>query len=157
MYEHPSALLSKTCLQSQAYAGQIPDINRYAPPEVGRTGWESIKRNPAAATDAYDFGLFIFEVFNAGDLGVDNPGQTKNIPPSMQQPYKRLLNQNPKARLSTAHFLEQGRRSGDFFETPLIKLSEGVDSLGLKSEEEKQELLRLVCPSRQLQSLLTGS
>ena len=120
----------------------VPDINRYAPPEVSRTGWDGIKKSPIAAPDAYDFGLLIFEVFNGGELGADNPGQTKNIPPSMHQPYKRLLNQNPKARLSVAHFLEQGRRSGGFFETPLIKLSEGVDSLGLKSDEEKGELLR---------------
>lgn len=73
---------------------------------------------------------------------MDNPGQTKNIPPSMHQPYKRLLNANPKARLTVAHFLEQGRRSGGFFETALIRLSDGVDSLDLKSDSEKEELLR---------------
>ena len=72
----------------------------------------------------------------------DQIGQTKNISPSMHQSYKRLLNANPKARLSVTHFREQGRRSGGFFETPLIKLSEGLESLGLKSDEERGELLR---------------
>ena len=64
------------------------------------------------------------------------------MPPSIHQSYKRLLNANPKARLSVSHFLEQGRRNGGFFETPLIRLSEGVDSLGLKSDSERAELLR---------------
>ena len=60
----------------------------------------------------------------------------------MHQSYKRLLNVNPKARLSVSHFRDQGRRSGGFFETPLIKLSEGIDGLGLKSEGEKEGFLR---------------
>lgn len=96
------------------------------------------------ATDAYDFGILIFEVFNGDFMGADQVGQTKNIPPNMQATYKRLINANPKARLSVGQFLEQGTRNGGFFETPLIKLSEGVDNLGMKSEEEREEFLRYV-------------
>ncbi|RKU49430.1 hypothetical protein DL546_006747 [Coniochaeta pulveracea] len=59
----------------------------------------------------------------------------------MHSSYKRLVNVNPKARLSVGHFLEQGRRSGAFFDTPLIKLTEGVDNLGVKSEAEREEFL----------------
>jgi SCY1-like protein 1 len=125
----------------QTYAGLVPDINRYAPPEVTKSGWEVVKRHPLPAVDAYAFGLFIFEVFNGGAPGMDSVGQTENIPPSMHQQYKRLLNANPKTRLSTGNFLEQGRRSGGFFETPLIRLSEGIESLGLKSDAERAELL----------------
>ena len=124
----------------------VPDINRYAPPEISKTGWEAIKRSPIAAVDSYDYGLLIYEVFNAGDMGMDQPGQTKNIPPSMHQPYKRLLNANPKARLSVSHFLEQGRRSGGFFETPLIRLSAGVENIALMSDGEREELLKYVLP-----------
>lgn len=95
-----------------------------------------------SATDAYNFGILIFEVFNGDFMGSDQVGQTKNIPPNIQASYKRLVNANPKARLSVGHFLEQGMRNGGFFETPLIKLSEGVESLGMKSEEEREEFLR---------------
>ncbi|MCJ1389222.1 hypothetical protein MMC18_002078 [Xylographa bjoerkii] len=123
------------------YAGLVPNINRYAPPEVSKTGWDAIKRSPISAVDSYDFGLLIFEVFNSGLSGIDHVSQTTNIPSSIQQSYKRLLNANPKARLTVSHFLEQGRRSGGFFETPLIRLSEGIESLGLKSEGERAELL----------------
>ena len=84
----------------------------------------------------------MFEVFNGGFITADQIGQTKNVPPSMLQSYKRLLNANPKARLSVSHFRDQGRRSGGFFETPLIKLSQGIDSLGLRSEGEREEFLR---------------
>lgn len=120
----------------------MPDINRYAPPEVSKSGgWDVIKRNPLPATDAYDFGLLIFGVFNGGTMGPDSAGQTKNIPPTMQQQYKRLLNANPKARISTANFLDQGQKSGGFFETPLIRLSQGIESLGLKTDAERAEVL----------------
>ena len=60
---------------------------------------------------------------------------------SSQRQWARLRMFLAKARLSTAHFLEQGRRHGGFFETPLIKLSEGIESLGLKSDAERAELL----------------
>lgn len=95
-----------------------------------------------SVVDSYGFGILIFEAFNGGSINSDQIGQTKNIPPSMHQSYKRLLNLNPKARLSVAHFRDQGRRSGGFFETPLIKLSEGLEHLGLKSDNERDEFLR---------------
>ena len=59
----------------------------------------------------------------------------------MQSSYKRLVNANPKARLSVGHFLDQGRRSGAFFDTPLIKLTDGVDNLGVKTESEREAFL----------------
>ncbi|KAI9814953.1 MAG: hypothetical protein M1832_005592 [Thelocarpon impressellum] len=123
------------------YGSLLRDSGRYAPPEVAKSGWDTIKRNPISAVDAFNFGTLIFEVFNGAYSGGDQAGQTKNMPPSMHQSYKRLVNANPKARLSIGHFLEQGRRSGGFFETPLIKLTEGVDSLGVKSESEREEFL----------------
>lgn len=94
------------------------------------------------ATDAYNFGLLIYEVFN-GSLPLGEPaGQTKGVPQNMQQSYKRLLNPNPKLRLSVGHFLDQGLRKGGFFETPLIGLTEGVENLGLKTESERTKFLR---------------
>lgn len=62
----------------------------------------------------------------------------------MQASYKRLVNANPKARISVASFLEQGRRSGSFFDTPLIKLTDDIDNLGIKTPEEKDRFLRYV-------------
>ncbi|PGH02215.1 SCY1 protein kinase [Blastomyces parvus] len=124
------------------YGSLMPDSSRYAPPEIAKGGgWETIKRNPLPATDSYNFGCLIFEVFNGSYRGNDQAGQTSNIPPSMHQSYKRLMNPNPKLRLSVAHFLEQGKRSGGFFETPLIRLTQDIESLGLKSEEERDQFI----------------
>lgn len=120
----------------------VPDSGRYTPPELAKGGWDTIKRNPIPAVDSYNFGILVFEVFNGEFVGPDQVGQTKSIPPSMQASYRRLVNANPKARLSVGHFLEQGRRNSGFFETPLIKLTAGVDNLGMKTETERDEFLK---------------
>ncbi|KAE9377701.1 kinase family protein-like protein [Stipitochalara longipes BDJ] len=123
------------------YGSLVPDSGRYTAPELTRSGWDAIKKNPLTAVDAYNFGTLIFEVFNGDFVGPDQAGQTKNIPPTMHSSYRRLVNSNPKARVSVGNFLEQGRRSGGFFNTPLIKLTDGVDNLGMKSEDEREEFL----------------
>ncbi|OCK81454.1 ARM repeat-containing protein [Lepidopterella palustris CBS 459.81] len=119
----------------------VPESGRYASPEVLKAGWEAIKRHPIHAVDAYDFGILIFEVFNGSFVGSEQVGQTKNVPPSMHQSYKRLVNPNPKVRLSVGQFLDQGRRNGGFFQTPLIQITEDIESLGLKADTERDELL----------------
>jgi len=123
------------------YGSLIPDSTRYMPPEISKGGWEAIRQNPIHAVDAYNFGTLIFEVFNGGFLGSDQLTQMKNIPPSMHQSYKRLLNPNPKSRMSVSQFLDQGRRLGGFFQTPLIQVTEDIENLGLKADDERDELL----------------
>ncbi|KAF2461490.1 armadillo-type protein [Lineolata rhizophorae] len=123
------------------YGSLVPDSARYAPPEIGTTGWDAVKRAPVYAVDSYNYGTLMFEVFNGTASNGPQGIQTKNIPPSMQQGYRRLLNQNPKARLSVGQFLDQGERNGGFFQTPLIQLTEGIDNLGLKNDAERDEFL----------------
>ncbi|KAK3899855.1 armadillo-type protein [Staphylotrichum tortipilum] len=123
------------------YGSVVPDSGRYTPPELTKSGWDALKRSPHSAVDAYEFAALIFEVFNGTFNGGDQAGQTKNIPPAMHASYKRLTNANPKARLSVAHFLDQGCRSGAFFDSPLIKLTDGIENLGVKSEEEREAFL----------------
>lgn len=105
-------------------------------------GWDTIKRNPLAAVDAYGLAVLIFEVFNGNFSGGDQAGKTTNIPPSMQQSYKRLCTANPKIRLSAGHFVEQGKKHGGFFQTPLIRMTEDIDSLGLKDDAEREEFIK---------------
>ncbi|KAK1828381.1 armadillo-type protein [Podospora conica] len=123
------------------YGSLVPDSSRYTPPELAKSGWDALKRSPHSAVDAYQFGALIYEVFNGSLGGSDQVGQTKGIPPSMHSSYKRLANPNPKARLSVGHFVEQGQRSGSFFDSPLIKLTDGVENLGVKTETEREEFL----------------
>ncbi|PHH59976.1 hypothetical protein CDD81_2335 [Ophiocordyceps australis] len=123
------------------YGSLAPDSARYASPELVRDGWDVIKKHPLTAVDSFNFGTVVFEVFNGEYRGSDQAGQTKSIPPSMQSSYKRLCNANPKARISVANFLEQGNRTSSFFDTPLIKLTEGIDNLGVKTPGEREAFL----------------
>lgn len=126
----------------QTYGSLLPDSARYSPPEISKGGWEIIKSNPLPAVDSYGLGILIYEVFNGGFSGAEQVGKTTNIPPSMHQSYRRLCNANPKLRLSPANFLEQGKKVGGFFQTPLIRLTDDIDSLGLKNEEEREEFIK---------------
>ncbi|KAI3333259.1 armadillo-type protein [Ustulina deusta] len=123
------------------YGSLVPDSSRFTPPELAQSGWDAIKKSPHSAVDSYNFGTTIFEVFNGDFTGAYPAGQTKGIPPTMHAGYKRLVNANPKARITVGAFFEQGRRSGGFFDSPLIKLTEGIDNLDVKSETERAEFL----------------
>ena len=107
-----------------------------------------IKKHPSTAVDAFDFGVLIYEVCNGDYSGQSQAGQTKNIPPTMHASYKRLCNANPKSRISVGVFLDQGSRHNSFFDTPLIKLTEGIDNLGMKSPGERDQFLEYVHPVR---------
>ncbi|GKZ84234.1 hypothetical protein AnigIFM56816_009555, partial [Aspergillus niger] len=109
------------------YGSLVPDAARFTPPEVVKSGWDTIKRNPLTAIDSYGLGILVYEVYNGNFTGGDQVGKTTNIPPSMHQSYKRLCTANPKLRLSPAHFVEQGKKSGGFFETPLIRLTDDIE------------------------------
>jgi SCY1-like protein 1 len=110
------------------------------PPEIAKTGWDAVKRYPIHSVDAYVFGILIWDVFNGSYTSSDQLTAPKNIPVGMQTSYKRLIAANPKVRISVGVFLEQGLRMGGFFETPLIQLTDGIENLGLKTDEEREEL-----------------
>jgi SCY1-like protein 1 len=140
--------------QPKTYGSLLPDSARYAPPELARGGWDVIKQNPHTAVDSFNFGTLIYEVFNGDYRGADQAGQTKNVPPTMQSSYKRLCNANPKARISVGSFCDQGSRTGSFFDSSLIKLTDGIDNLGVKSAEEREEFLKSVSQTTYVSSPL---
>jgi len=92
-------------------------------------------------TDSWGFAELTYEAFNGSLASVDLLSQPKKIPPTMSAAYKRLITANPKSRLSVAHFLEQGLRSGSFFDIPLIHISEFVENMGVKDQEERETFL----------------
>ncbi|GKT90762.1 LOW QUALITY PROTEIN: SCY1 protein kinase [Colletotrichum tofieldiae] len=121
------------------YGSLVPDSGRYAPPELARGGWDAIKKSPHSAVDSFGFGCLIFEVFNGDFMGSDQAGQTKNIPQQCSRVTSVWSIQIP--RHVVGHFLEQGQRSGSFFDSPLIKLTEGIENLGVKTETEREQFL----------------
>ncbi|KAI5283437.1 hypothetical protein KEM54_002132 [Ascosphaera aggregata] len=124
------------------YGSLVPNYTTFAPPEIQKTGPVAIRNGPHTAIDSFGFGVLVFQVFNGGSFrGSSDVGKTANIPSSMHKSYRRLMNANPKMRLSVSHFLEQGRGVGGFFDSTLIRLTEDIDKLGLKSEEERDEFI----------------
>lgn len=114
------------------------------PTEAAKYGWATYKKDTWPAVDAWGFACLISELCGAATPGPAQPSDLGRLPPSMQQQYKRLLNPNPKGRLAVAGFLDQGRRAGGYFSTSLISITESLDSLGLKSEGEREEFLEYV-------------
>ncbi|RPB18799.1 ARM repeat-containing protein [Terfezia boudieri ATCC MYA-4762] len=127
------------------FGGLLPDSSRYASPEIVKGGWDVLKEQSIPVTDAYLFGILIYEAFNGGGfISADQLASTKSIPQSVLQSYKRLIQPNPKTRLSIAQFLAQGIRKGGFFDTPLIHVAEFVENMGVKGETEREEFLNLL-------------
>ncbi|KAI0768728.1 ARM repeat-containing protein [Trametes elegans] len=137
--------------------GTLPDATTYSAPEVKKGGYSALKELPPAAADGYGLGLLIHFAFNASH-GLPATAQSPHPPPtaasrgaiptSIFPAYKKLLNPNPKARLTPAHFLELGMSqtagdgSGFFANNQLVKVCAGLDNFNLASEGEKASLLK---------------
>ncbi|KAL1942784.1 hypothetical protein VTO73DRAFT_5024 [Trametes versicolor] len=135
----------------------LPDASTFSPPEVKKGGFSALKELPPAAADAYGLGLLIHFAFNANQ-GPPATAQPPHPPPTAASrgaipttifpAYKKLLNPNPKARLSPAHFLElgmsqtAGEGSGFFASNRLVKVCAGLDGFNVASEGEKASLLK---------------
>jgi|SRR5712671_7031956 len=112
---------------------------------------------PNAAIDAYALGLLIFNLFNPTVLHPPflnppyNPPQPSTrgaIPPPVWSSFKKLLNPNPKGRLTPKALLDVGvaeslRENGGFFKgNKLFKICEGLGNFGLMADGERAALLR---------------
>ncbi|EKM53988.1 uncharacterized protein PHACADRAFT_96310 [Phanerochaete carnosa HHB-10118-sp] len=137
----------------------LPDASTYASPEIKKGGWSAVKENSVTAADAYALGLLIHFAFNPSHPlpataqpphPPPAPSSRGSIPLSVFPSYKRLLNPNPKARLSSKHFLElgmaetAGEGSGFFSTNRLVKVCAGLDNFNIASEAEKASLLRIL-------------
>jgi len=113
---------------------------------------------PNAAIDAYALGLLIFNLFNPTVLHPPflnppyNPPQPSTrgaIPPPVWSSFKKLLNPNPKGRLTPKALLDVGvaeslGENGGFFKgNKLFKICEGLGNFGLMADGERAALLRL--------------
>ncbi|KAJ6497835.1 armadillo-type protein [Mycena sanguinolenta] len=132
--------------------GQLPDAQAWASPEIKKGGWSSLKENDPAAADAYALGLLLHAVFNpthplpatASPPHPPPPPSSRGaIPNSVFPSFKKLLNPNPKGRLTAKGFLAIGMADTGFFaNNRLVKVCLGLDNFALSSESEKNGLLR---------------
>ncbi|KAH9940496.1 uncharacterized protein BXZ73DRAFT_42907 [Epithele typhae] len=135
----------------------LPDASKYSSPEVKKGGFSSLKDLPVFAADSYGFGLLIHFAFNPNQTlpataqpphSPPTAASRGAIPTSIFPSYKKLLNPNPKSRLSAAHFLElgmsqtAGEGSGFFASNHLVKVCAGLENFNLASDSEKGVLLK---------------
>lgn len=110
-----------------------------------------ISLDPASA-DSYALGLLLHSVFNPSHPPLltaepphspPPPSSRGAIPATIFPVFKKLLNPNPKGRLSAKAFLEIGMaESGFFSNNRLVIVCAGLDNFALASEAEKNQLLR---------------
>ncbi|KAH9062370.1 armadillo-type protein [Lactarius vividus] len=138
------------------YAG---DLNIHRMPENEKGGWAALKDGPTAAIDAYALALLIFNLFNPGvshpsfldpPYNPPQPSVRGAIPPSLWPSFKKMLNPNPKGRLTPKALLDVGMaeslgESGGFFGgNRLFKICEGLGNFGLMTDGERATLLRMI-------------
>ncbi|KAF8160923.1 hypothetical protein B0H34DRAFT_698710 [Crassisporium funariophilum] len=130
----------------------LPGSSMWASPEVKKSGWSILKESDPAAADAYALGLLLHGVFNPSHPTPPTaepphpppaPSSRGAIPASLFPHFKKLLNPNPKGRLTAKGFLEIGMAETGFFSNNrLVKVCSGLDNFALGSESEKNLLLR---------------
>jgi len=133
----------------QSYSSLVPGYAVYMPPEVAKSSWDMYRNNSWSPVDAYGLGVLISEAFGGIAIRPSQVADTARVPANLLPMVKRLLSANQKLRPSVGIFLDQGRKSGGYFQTPLISFSENIDNLGLKSDTEREQFLRCDHPTIQ--------
>ncbi|KAK9371384.1 armadillo-type protein [Lipomyces kononenkoae] len=132
------------------FCGLLPEAGRYASPEIAKSSWDILKKQPHDLFDSWLFGALIFELFNGAFSTSDQlqSSMRKKIPSELFGPFKKLVQEAPRRRASVKQFVEVGRErtnatpGGGFFITDMIALSESVDSLSVQSEYERETFLK---------------
>ncbi|WRT70322.1 uncharacterized protein IL334_007320 [Kwoniella shivajii] len=125
------------------------DVRERSGPEVKKGGWGVLRDTDPALSDTYLLALLIFTLYNPlAPLPSLNspptPSSAGSIPKSLYPLWKRLLNPNPRTRLSTSSFVEEATSSGFWASNPLVSLVGGLDNFELASEGDKLGLLRII-------------
>ncbi|GAA6047618.1 hypothetical protein JCM3770_001591 [Rhodotorula araucariae] len=135
------------------YGGLVPDSKVHASPEVRKGGWTALKEYDPSTLDSYLLHLFLFTIFNgplpasylSPSSDIPSLPQTRgSIPAALFQPWRRLGNPNPAARLKTSAFLDMGNHPGEGWwpSNRLVKLSMALEGFALASEDERTALIR---------------
>ncbi|KAI8059837.1 hypothetical protein BDF21DRAFT_370083 [Thamnidium elegans] len=125
------------------FGGLVPDAQRYATPEVKKSGWTAIKDLPAGAIDSYHLGCLVYEAYNHRFESTDSLiSQKGTIPVNMQRVYTSLLNPSFKSRATADTFLDEGLRPKGFFSNDFIKVNLFLENISIKEQSEKEGFFR---------------
>ncbi|KAK4514742.1 uncharacterized protein ATC70_002345 [Mucor velutinosus] len=125
------------------FGGIVPDAQRYATPEVKKSGWTAIKDLPNGAVDSYHLGCLIYEAYNHRFETTDSLSTQKgSIPGNMQRIYTMLLNPSFRARASADMFLDEGLKPRGFFSSDFVKVNLFLENISIKEQGEKEGFFR---------------
>ncbi|CDZ98148.1 arm repeat-containing protein [Phaffia rhodozyma] len=131
-------------------------------PEVMKAGWGVLKDAEPTSNDAYSLALLIHAVFNPSlplpptvtpPHPAPQPSSRGAIPQAIFPLFKRLLNPNPKTRLTATMFLQEAGgadgtdgsdRRGFFGGNRLVWICKGLEGWGLSGEGERVEILKAI-------------
>lgn len=72
------------------------------------------------------------------------PATAGGMPKRLFPLWKRMVNPNARTRLSTTNFVAEAGSSGFWADNALVQLVDGLDGFELRSDGEKQQLLRTI-------------
>ncbi|KAG0182850.1 hypothetical protein DFQ29_001790 [Apophysomyces sp. BC1021] len=124
------------------FGGLVPGAQKYASPEVKKSGWTAIKNLPTTAVDSYHLGCLIYEAYNRRFDTTDQLLQRKDIPITMSKSYESLIRSSPTARADAEAFLDAGLASKGFFTVDFIQVNLFLESISIKDQSEKEGFFR---------------
>ncbi|KAI9243995.1 armadillo-type protein [Phascolomyces articulosus] len=123
------------------FGGMAPEAQRYATPEINKSGWTVIKDLPTAATDSYHLGCLIYEAYNNRFDTTDRLlTQRGSIPSSMLDIYRALLRPSPGGRADADSFLDEGLHS--FFAQDFVQVNLFLENISIKEQNEREVFFR---------------
>ncbi|ORX40692.1 armadillo-type protein [Kockovaella imperatae] len=125
------------------------NVGEISGPEVKKGGWGVLRDTDPAQADIYLLALLLFILYNPSsplpNLNAQpTPSSSGSLPKALFPLWKRMLNPNPRTRLSTSAFVSDPAALSFWSNNPLANLVQGLDGFELKSEGDKLSLLRSV-------------
>lgn len=121
----------------------MPDAQRYATPEVKKSGWTAIKDLPSGVVDSYHLGCLIYEAYNNRFETTDSLlSQKGSIPGNMQRIYTLLLSPSFRKRANADMFLDEGLKPRGFFSSDFVKVNLFLENISIKEQGEKEGFFR---------------
>lgn len=125
------------------FGGIVPDAQRYATPEVKKSGWTAIKDLPSGVVDSYHLGCLIYEAYNNRFETTDSLlSQKGSIPGNMQRIYTLLLSPSFRKRANADMFLDEGLKPRGFFSSDFVKVNLFLENISIKEQGEKEGFFR---------------
>ncbi|OXM77370.1 SCY1-like [Cryptococcus neoformans Bt63] len=125
------------------------DIGERCAPEVRKGGWSALRETDPAQHDTYLFAVLLFTLYNPHSplpplSSQPTPSSSGTLPKVLFPLWKRMLNPNPRTRLTTISFTDEAEKAGFWASNPFVSLVKGLDNFELQSESDKLSLLRII-------------